>query len=111
MEESLLALSKCLAQLNAREERHCSDLPAVGEKTVGGDPDWMFSQMSPDFQWPLGLLARDLGSTTSRCDLLRAQLNKADIKHGAEHHQKIDWLFVTLQRLVSVGCSSAATQR
>ena len=47
------------------------------------------------------LLARDLASTTSRCDLLRAQLNHADIKHGAEHHQKIDWLFVTLQRLAS----------
>ena len=47
------------------------------------------------------LLARDLASTTSRCDLLRAHLNRADIKHGAEHHQKIDWLFVTLQRLAS----------
>ena len=24
------------------------------------------------------------------------------LKHGAEHHQKIDWLFVTLQRLASI---------
>eukprot|EP01045_Picozoa_sp_COSAG04_P012751 COSAG04_NODE_871_length_9717_cov_4.356831_8_plen_386_part_00 len=59
------------------------------------------------------LLARDLASTTSRCDDLRAQLNHADIKHGAEHHQKIDWLFVTLQRLASqVAASSfSATRR
>jgi hypothetical protein len=46
------------------------------------------------------LLARDLATTSSRCDLLMDHLNDADIKHGVQHHPKIDWLTVTLQRLV-----------
>lgn len=46
------------------------------------------------------LLARDLATTSSYCDLLMDKLNDADIAHGVEHHDKIDWLTITLKRLV-----------
>ena len=69
------------------------------------------------------LLALDLASTTSRCDLLRAQLNHADIKHAQANNagiidddtsKKIDWLLCRLQRVVSThqsACNTAAQQR
>jgi hypothetical protein len=45
------------------------------------------------------LLAKDPASTSSRCDLLMAELNAAGIRCGPEHHGAIDWLESRLRRL------------
>ena len=45
------------------------------------------------------LMVKDPASTSSRCDLLMAELNAAGIKHGPEHHDTIDWLECRLKRL------------
>ena len=47
-------------------------------------------------------LARDLATTSSRCDLLRSELNKADMEGWTttERHAKVDFLYTTLGRLV-----------
>ena len=45
------------------------------------------------------LLAKDPASTSSRCDLLMAELNAAGIRLGPEHHGTIDWLECRLRRL------------
>lgn len=52
------------------------------------------------------LLARDVATTSSRCDLLMDQLNSARIKHGSEHHIRISWLTTSLKEMV---CAYAPT--
>ena len=47
------------------------------------------------------LLAMDLATTSSRCDLLMDELNNAGIRNGPEQHLTIDWLEIRLRRLNS----------
>ena len=47
------------------------------------------------------LLAVDLATTSSRCDLLMDELNNAGIRNGPEQHLTIDWLEIRLRRLNS----------
>ena len=46
------------------------------------------------------LLAVDVATTSSRCDLLMDQLNAARIQHGPQHHIRISWLTTSLKELV-----------
>ena len=46
------------------------------------------------------LLARNIATTSSYCDLLMAELNEARIKHGPVSHHKIRWLETALKQLV-----------
>eukprot|EP01046_Picozoa_sp_COSAG06_P016829 COSAG06_NODE_1124_length_10620_cov_48.182587_8_plen_455_part_00 len=45
------------------------------------------------------LIVKDAASTSSRCDLLMAELNAAGIKHGPKHHSTFEWLECRLKRL------------
>eukprot|EP01045_Picozoa_sp_COSAG04_P005927 COSAG04_NODE_283_length_18154_cov_432.957020_5_plen_406_part_00 len=103
----LSALARFVLAINAD---YCNGVDAAEGFGRGTTRHMQLSQSALYLAMAL-LLARDLASATSRCDLLRAQINLVDIKHGAEHHQKIDWLFVTLQRLASPSPSPPAPQR
>ena len=45
------------------------------------------------------LLAKDLASTSSRCDLLVGELNAARMRHGADAAPRYTWLIDSLKEL------------
>lgn len=47
------------------------------------------------------LIAMDLASTSSMCDILMDELNDAGMRHGFENDPKIDWVVRMLSRLNS----------
>ena len=45
------------------------------------------------------VLAIDIAATSTLCDKLMAVLHAVGIKHGPEHHAKIEWLEIRLRGL------------
>ena len=80
-------------EMNAMKEAEKGWSPGVQQKSA-----FAMAMISPFFGL---LLAKDLATTSSRCDLLMDDLNNAGIRNGPEQHLTIDWLEIRLRRLNS----------
>ena len=93
----------------AINSQFCSGVDTI-QPWAGGNTQGILLVISAFCPFLALLLASDLATTSSRCDLLMRELNTCGLRHGPEYHLMVEWLEVRLQRLVrfiqTPGCMS-----